>query len=368
MSALKDRLLARIALTGPMSVADYFAACLFDPAHGYYTTRDPFGVEGDFTTAPEISQMFGELLAVWAYRAWQGAGSPSPFVFAEIGPGRGTMMADMLRVLARLDGGAMLRAAQVHLVEASPRLAAVQRARLAGAPARPAWVDRVEALPDLPLVMLGNELFDAVPIRQYVKAGGAWRERMVGAVDGDLAFLAGALPADPALLPPDAARAPEGAIAEVAPQRAALMAAIAARIAAHGGAGLFPDYGYAQPACGDTLQAVKGHRPDPVLANPGAADLTAHVDFAALARAAAPAGLAARLCAQGDFLLALGLLERAGALGAGKPAAEQARLRDAVERLAGPEQMGRLFKVLAVGPAQTLWMPQVQGANISRQD
>ncbi|MBA91989.1 MAG: methyltransferase [Phyllobacteriaceae bacterium] len=357
MTALKDRLMARIALTGPMSVADYFAACLFDPAHGYYTTRDPFGAQGDFTTAPEISQMFGELLAVWAFRNWQAAGSPSPFVFAEIGPGRGTMMADMLRVLGRLDGGAILRAARVHLVEASPRLAAIQRERLAGAPAAPAWVDRGEALPALPLIIIGNELFDAVPVRQFVKAGGAWRERMVGAVEGDLAFLAGALPADPALLPPDAAHAPEGAIAEVAPQRAALMEVIAGRIATQGGAGLFPDYGYENPACGDTLQAVKRHRPDPVLAHPGAADLTAHVDFAALARAAASAGLAARIAGQGDFLLALGLLERAGALGAGKPAAEQERIRDAVERLAGSEQMGRLFSVLAVGPAQSLWMP-----------
>ncbi|PHP67396.1 methyltransferase [Zhengella mangrovi] len=356
MTALKEKLVRQIGLTGPMSVADYFAACLFDPEHGYYVTREPFGVRGDFTTAPEVSQMFGELVAAWAFSNWQAMGAPDRFVFAEIGPGRGTMMADMLRVLARLQGGAMMAAAHVHLVEASPRLRAVQQDRLRDAPASLTWVERIEDLPALPLIIVGNELFDAIPIRQYVKAGGQWRERMIGLVDGSLAFLAGAIPADPGLLPPDAAGAPDGAIAEIAPQRAALMDTIAAHLAGYGGAGLFPDYGYGQPACGDTLQAVKGHRPDPVLDHPGTADLTAHVDFAALARVAQGHGLAARLADQGDFLLRLGLLERAGSLGAGKSEAQQDAIREAVERLAGPEQMGKLFKVLGIGGKGLLQM------------
>jgi SAM-dependent MidA family methyltransferase len=346
MTALGDRLKRLIATQGPINVSDYMASCLYDPAHGYYTNREPFGAEGDFTTAPEISQMFGELLAAWLYNAWTEAGRPIPATIAEIGPGRGTLMQDVLRVLARLDRN-FLSGVTVALVETSPRLTEIQKARLVGAPVNPAWHTDISTLPDMPLFILGNEIFDAIPIRQYVRMKEGWRERLV-ALDGmdDFRFVAGPGVPDPVLLPPAAKDAPTGAIVELAPARSALMQEIAERIAARGGAGLFIDYGYPEPGTGDTLQALYRHSYDDIFAHPGEADLTAHVDFAALAAIAGTAGLQTQLSTQGEFLLGLGLLERTGALGAGRDAALQDRLRGEVERLAAPDQMGTLFKVL----------------------
>lgn len=348
MKPLAARIAAEIAAAGPMSVADFMARALFDPAAGYYTTREPFGARGDFVTAPEVSQMFGELCAVWLYAAWQASGAPPRPLIAEIGPGRGTLMKDLLRALRQIDA-AMLAGARIFMVEASPRLCAVQRATLAGAPAMPQWCARIDDLPGGPLFILGNELFDAIPIRQYVRTAAGWRERAVGLGDGGaLVFLAGAGTPDPALLPAAAATAPEGAIVEIAPARTALMEAIARRISDDGGAALFIDYGHPTAAVGDTLQAVRGHAYADVLSAPGTADLTAHVDFSALVRAAEARGLSARLMDQGDFLLGLGLLERAGRLGAAMDEAGREAVRQAVERLAGADAMGRLFKVLAV--------------------
>lgn len=350
MSRLKDRIASLIEATGPISVGEYMATCLFDPQHGYYTTREPFGVEGDFTTAPEISQMFGELVAVWLYRTWQALGRPMPVTLAEIGPGRGTLMKDMLRTFSRLDPDFM-NGATFAMIETSPRLREIQKATLAGAAAPVAWHETIAALPPAPLLIVGNELFDAIPIRQFIRQGQGWRERVVGLDDNnELAFFAGAGSIDLALLPAASATAPEGSIAEIAPARSALMQAIAERLAAEGGAGLFIDYGYCEPGLGDTLQAVRGHVYTDVLANPGEADLTAHVDFAALAAAAKNHGLAAHMTTQGGFLLAMGLLERAGGLGTAADAATREKISAAVERLAGPQAMGELFKVLAVLP------------------
>jgi SAM-dependent MidA family methyltransferase len=346
MTALGDRLKRLIAAQGPINVSDFMASCLYDPRDGYYPSREPFGAEGDFTTAPEISQMFGELLAAWFYNAWTEAGSPLPATVAEIGPGRGTLMLDMLRVFARLDN-AFLSGVTIALVETSPRLTDVQKTRLATAPARPAWHSSIATLQDAPLFIVGNEIFDAIPIRQYIRMAEGWRERLVALDDkDDFRFVAGPGAPDPALLPPVAKDAPAGAILELAPARSALMQEIAARIAAKGGAGLFIDYGYLEPAMGDTLQALYRHNYDDIFAHPGEADLTSHVDFAALVVAAKQAGLGTQLSTQGEFLLGLGLLERAGRLGAGCDIALQERLRSEVERLAGPEQMGTLFKVL----------------------
>ena len=357
MSALRARIAELIETTGPISVSQYWALCLYDPIDGYYMTREPFGRGGDFTTAPEVSQMFGEMVALWVHGAWQAAGAPQRFVLAEIGPGRGTLMKDMLRTLAKA-APALVDAAEVRLVEVSPRLRAVQADTLAGATGRIGWDDRVEQLPEGPLVIVGNEIFDALPIRQYVKAGGRWRERMV-ALDGagNLAFHAGAGMPDPALLPPDAADAAEGAIAELSPARAGLMDIIASRIAGEGGAGLFLDYGYLSPSTGDTLQALHRHAPDDSLAHPGEADLTSHVDFAALAEAARAHGLRTAAMTQADFLLAMGLLERAGRLGTPLDEAGRDRIRADVERLAGPQQMGDLFKALCVGATTPLPAP-----------
>lgn len=359
MTPLKRRLIERITVSGPMTVAEYFAACLFDPAQGYYTTKEPFGRGGDFITAPEVSQMFGELLAVWIVRNWDAMGRPAAFALAEIGPGRGTLMADMMRTLARIEGGACLAGTSVFLIEASPRLAAIQKQKLADAPVTPQWLATIDALPDLPLVILGNELFDAIPIRQFVRTKNEWRERMVTVTpdEMDLGFAIGAATLPDAGLAWTASPPREGDILEVAPARLALMEGIASRIAASGGAGLFIDYGFGAPGFADTLQAMKDHEFDPVLAHPGEADLTSHVDFSALSAVARAQGVFTRFKHQGDFLLKLGLLERAGALGAGKDEATQERIRSEVERLAGPDQMGDLFKVLAVGPEQTLWMP-----------
>ncbi|TAM95835.1 MAG: class I SAM-dependent methyltransferase [Rhizobiaceae bacterium] len=353
MTALGDRLKRLIAAQGPVNVSDYMATCLYDPAHGYYMSHEPFGLEGDFTTAPEISQMFGELLAAWLYNAWVEAGRPLPATVVEIGPGRGTLMQDMLRVFSKLDGR-FLPAVTVALVETSPRLSGIQKARLASAPKLPVWHTDIATLPDTPLFIVGNEIFDAIPIRQYVRVKEGWRERLVALDDkDDFRFVAGPGTPDPALLPAVAKRAPAGTIVEFAPARSALMDKIAARIAAKGGAGLFIDYGYLEPGTGDTLQALRQHAYDDVFAHPGEADLTAHVDFAALAAAAGAAGLQTQLSTQGDFLLKFGLLERAGHLGAGGDAVLQARLQAEVERLARPDQMGTLFKVLELKAGRT---------------
>ncbi|WP_367718420.1 class I SAM-dependent methyltransferase [Nitratireductor sp. GISD-1A_MAKvit] len=359
MKTLRDRIRAQIETAGPMSIADYMSLCLFDPEEGYYTTREPFGAEGDFTTAPEISQMFGELCAVWLYTAWKASGAPQMPVVAEIGPGRGTLMKDMLRTWTKIDP-AFRKQVRLFMIEASPRLSDVQRRTLDLSDGEATWIDDMVALPEGPLFIIGNELFDAIPIRQYVKTGTSWRERVVG-LDGNgkFAFMAGAGSADPALLPPGAENAPEGAVVELAPARNGLMARIAERIGRQGGAGLFIDYGYATPAPGDTLQAMRGHAYQDALLEPGKADLTAHVDFSALARAARQEGLSTALMTQGEFLLGLGLLERAGRLGADKNATEQQAIRRDVERLAGPDQMGTLFKVLAVTPSTVTVAPFV---------
>jgi SAM-dependent MidA family methyltransferase len=348
LPGLENKIVRLIEANGPLSVADYMAICLYDPEHGYYMTREPFGVSGDFTTAPEISQMFGELVAIWLFSSWHTLGAPSPVTLAEIGPGRGTMMKDMLRTFHRVDHSFAGRA-RIAMIETSPRLRDVQSATLGDEAGAIEWHDSMATLPSGPLLAVGNELFDAIPIRQYVKTGGRWCERAVGLDDtGDLIFVAAAGSLDPALLPPDAASAPEGAIAETAPARTALIDAIAGRIAADGGVGLFFDYGYVRPALGDTLQALRRHAHVEPLAEPGKADLTAHVDFFSLAQTAKAHGLDAHLMTQGDFLLGTGLIERAGKLGARADAATRRRLQDEAERLAGPDGMGTLFKVLAV--------------------
>ncbi len=348
MTPLGERIRETIAAGGPISVADYMAMCLFDPDHGYYTTRQPFGVDGDFTTAPEISQMFGEIVGVWIVAAWRALGSPAGAVIAEIGPGRGTLMKDVLRTIGRL-APTLERGSSLALIEASPRLVEVQRRTLTDAAHRLLWVASVDDLPAGPLFLVGNELFDAVPTRQFVRTPSGWRERMVGLnEDGDVGFFAGMASLDQGLLPASALHAPEGAVVEMAPARIAIMDDVAARIARQGGAALFFDYGSLDGGVGDTLQAVRRHDFDSVFAHPGEADLTSHVDFAALAREANRHGLATAATTQGEFLLAMGLLERAGALGADADETRREAIREEVARLASPEGMGDLFKVLAI--------------------
>jgi NADH dehydrogenase [ubiquinone] 1 alpha subcomplex assembly factor 7 len=341
MTALAEKLIRRIEAFGPITVSDYMAACLGDPEHGYYMTREPFGTGGDFITAPEVSQMFGELIGLWAVECWQRMGSPTRFALVEIGPGRGTLMADALRA-ARLAPG-FGQAAEIVLVETSQRLRAIQRTTLANHDVT--WLDRVDDLPDGPAILIANEFFDALPVRQFQRTEAGWAERMVGVADGKLAF--GLRPG--AAIEGLAADAPPGAIVEIASISASIMATLAERLQRFGGAMLAIDYGHAESGHGDTLQALRQHQFDDPLAHPAEADLTVHVDFAALASAARAQGArASRIWTQGDFLLALGLLERAGRLGAGKDATTQDAIRAAVERLAGPNAMGTLFKVLCV--------------------
>lgn len=331
-----------IEANGPMSVADYMAHCLGDPEHGYYAKRDPLGPDGDFVTAPEVSQMFGEIVGAWLVHAWRLCGAAEGVRLVELGPGRGTLMADILRVAARVP--ALRAGLSIHLVETSLVLRARQRQTLAAAEHPIHWHDTFNSVPAGPLLLVANEFFDALPVRQFVRKGGEWGERVVGLdATGKLAFGIGA----GRLGHPVAA--PEDAVMELRPAADTLMGEIAERLVAHGGGALIVDYGHAESGFGDTLQAVRGHRFADPLEAPGEADLTAHVDFAALARHAAAESAAVHgPMPQGDFLLALGLLERAGRLGAEADEATRGSLRAAVDRLAGEDEMGRLFKVLAI--------------------
>ena len=345
VTPLKERIAALIEANGPMPVSDYMALCLFDPQHGYYTTREPFGAAGDFVTAPDVSQMFGELVAAWLAHGWRETGAPSDAVLVEIGPGRGTLMLDMVRTLRRI---APPLASGVHMVETSTRLREMQRERLGEDGIAAEWHETIDTLPHAPLLIVANELFDALPTRQFVFTGDRWLERCVVLRDGALAFGTGT-----ASLPFPPAEA--GTIREIAPARDALMARVAMRLVEQDGLFLSFDYGH-EGGTGDTLQAVRGHSPIDPLATPGEADLTSHVDFDALAAAARSTGAhVLGPMAQGDFLLGLGLLERAGALGANADEAARNAIHDAVERLAGPDGMGTLFRALAVtSSARTL--------------
>lgn len=335
------RLLARrIAATGPITLADFMADCLLHPEHGYYTTRDPFGTAGDFITAPDISQMFGELLGLCLAQYWLDLGAPAAFTLAELGPGRGTLMADLLRATARVPG--FHRAAQVVLVEASPRLRARQRAALGDHPA--IWADAVADLPQAPLFLLANEFFDALPIRQFTRDARGWRETMVTLQQGALAF-AQAAPLPLGALDHRLADTAPGEVVETCPAAEPVMAEIAARIAAHGGLAIAIDYG-GWRSRGDTLQALRRHGFADPLAEPGLADLTAHVDFQALARAAAPCP--AHYTTQSALLQALGLQARAAALAGRLTGAALAAHLAATRRLSDPAEMGDLFKALAI--------------------
>ena len=349
--SLADLLRRRIRLTGPITVADFMAEALGHPDHGYYMTRDPFGAGGDFTTAPEISQMFGELIGLWCAEVWRTALAPKPVHLVELGPGRGTLMADALRAARKAP--AFLAAATVHLVETSPVLTAMQHQALAGHEAR--WHGALEEVPEGPMLLIANEFFDALPIRQFEKTCEGWRERMVGLDEGGETFRLGLAPGatvGEALIPEPVRRtAGEGEIAEVCPVGLSIARAIGERIARHGGAALIVDYGHAASAAGDTLQALGSHEHHEPLQDPGAVDLTAHVDFAALATAARDGGAIAHgPIAQGEFLTRLGIETRAAQLLANATDDLAADIEAARARLIGEEGMGYLFKAMAITP------------------
>ncbi len=350
MTALGDRLAARIARLGPITVADYMAEALTDPEAGYYMTGDPFGARGDFVTAPEVSQMFGELIGLWCADTWARMGRPDPVLLVELGPGRGTLMADALHALrVAPDCRAALRP---QLVEISPSLGVRQRETLAAAEVEARWHERLDQVPEGPLLVIANEFFDALPIRQFERRPEAWCERLVGLGPGGtgLVLALGPPSAQAQVLIPAALRAaPAGAVVEVSAPGIAIATEIGRRLAAHGGAALIVDYGHAAPRTGATLQAVRRHAAQAVLAEPGSADLTAHVDFAALARAATEAGARAYgPVDQGELLEALGIGTRAEALRGGASPAQAAAVDAARHRLTDAAEMGTLFKALAL--------------------
>ncbi|SMY05921.1 class I SAM-dependent methyltransferase [Flavimaricola marinus] len=342
MTPLAEQLIARIARTGPIPLSDYMAECLLHPQHGYYSTRDPLGAAGDFTTAPEVSQMFGELIGLCLAQTWKDQGKPAAIALAELGPGRGTLMADVLRATKGVPG--FHAVAQVHLVEASPVLRQAQADRVPQA----TWHDSIEGLPDLPLFLIANEFFDALPIRQFQRAEGGWSECVVGVQDGTLAYGLTS-PSPIARLEHRLEDTKPGDIVETCAPGQAVANRIGQQIEAHGGAALIIDYGDWRSQ-GDTFQAVARHGHVDPLSAPGQADLTAQVDFEALALAASPAKFT-RLTPQGVFLERLGITQRAEALAAKLSGPALETHIAAHRRLTHPAEMGHLFKVIGLTPS-----------------
>ena len=344
---LARKLAAWIASTGPITLHDYVEACLYDPDHGYYRKRNAIGQGGDFITAPEISQVFGELIGLWAGEVWRQMGAPPSVRLVELGPGRGTLMADALRALRVVRG--FLEAVSVHLVETSQPLREAQRAVLAPAAVPLFWHEDIASVPDGPVILIANEFVDCLPVRQFVfdAAAGGWRERMVAFEDGafGLAF-SPTLETPEGLDPAVANEVEDGAVFEQRPGVRGMMKAFAARSPF---ATLIVDYGHSRASFGDTVQAVKGHRFTGLFDAPGESDLTAHVDFVRLKRAAAEAHLMAfGPMPMGEWLLRLGLEARVGKLLSRASEGEAEDLRSRVARLIDPAQMGVLFKVLAL--------------------
>ena len=354
--SLKSRIVDLIEAQGPISVAQFMTLALLDPKEGYYATRDPLGTGGDFTTAPEISQMFGEMVGLWLVQAWADQGSPNNPRLVELGPGRGTLMADILRVAKVAPD--FIAELEVVLVEASPALQEIQAEKLRGSGADISWQNQFDdSLDGRPLFLVANEFFDALPLRQYVKTARGWCERMVTAADGELAFALAPVPVPASQIAADRAGAPDGGVYEVSPAAGALAEDIARVIASRGGAALIIDYGYGEAGgFSETLQAVSGHRFAEALAEPGEDDISAHVDFAALAQAGRRGGASVfGPVTQGLFLANIGIVERAEQLIQAN-AGEAASLLAATERLIGNDQMGKLFKALAFAPRSTTGM------------
>lgn len=333
--SLRDRLIAQIAQGGPISVAQYMAACLHDPRDGYYATRPALGEAGDFVTAPLVSQMFGELLGVWAAAAWAMLGEPDEIRLVELGPGDGTLMSDVLRA-GRMAPG-FLEAADVWLVETSEPLKSLQQDRLG---ARVRWAGSLAEVPEAaPTLLIANELLDCLPARQFVRTAIGWAEQLIGLdAGGRLAFTLNPTPT--AGLLPDA---PEGAVFEQSAAQEALGSELGGRLVRDGGAALLIDYGAATPGFGDTLQALTRHRKVNPLERPGEADLTVHADFPAVMAAARREGAKAAILTQGDFLARMGIGLRAEALVRSRPD-KAPMIGRQLNRLVAADQMGELFK------------------------
>jgi len=340
---LKDILIEQITASGPITLADYMAQCLMHPVHGYYQKEHVFGADGDFITAPEISQMFGEMTGLWLADRWIKMGKPNPVHLVELGPGRGTLMADMLRAISPVEG--FENAVNVHFIETSKQLRTLQREKVPNA----TWHDTLATVPDGPSLIIANEFFDALPLHQFEKHKGDWLERRVNVEGETFSLVLTAPSAKLALTPNELRKSPEGSVIEVCPAALSITGDIADRIASHGGAALIIDYGYRKSAVGDTFQAMKDHRFTDPLTEPGKADITAHVAFDQLKKAAEEKGTStAGPAAQGMFLMALGLGARAQQLSDTLDPIGQQRILSELKRLTASDEMGTLFKVLAV--------------------
>jgi NADH dehydrogenase [ubiquinone] 1 alpha subcomplex assembly factor 7 len=344
-SSLLEIIRNEISLEGPMPVERFMQLALSESRYGYYMTHDPLGAAGDFITAPEITQMFGELVGLWAAGVWTAMARPRQLRLVELGPGRGTLMQDALRAARIMPE--FRDAIDVHLIETSPVLREAQRTALAVSGIAATWHEQIDDVPEGPAIVIANEFFDALPVRHYIKTAAGWCERLIGlGADQQLMFGASRQP-EPSIR----TEAGEGAILEIGAAAYRMMLTVANRLVRQGGAVLVIDYGHTQTGTGETLQAVKKHHfVDPLL-EPGEADLTAHVDFAALARAARAVGADVHgPVPQGKFLMSLGISERAEALKRRAGATGAAEIDAALWRLTGTEdsQMGELFKVLCV--------------------
>lgn len=342
MSPLLPRLVSQIQENGPMTVGQFMQIALTDPSDGYYTNQNPFGRSGDFITAPEISQLFGEMIGIWAIDVWQKMGAPTKFQLIEAGPGRGTLMADVLRTIKKL-APPMLEAATVGLIEISPALKEKQKQLLSSLDVTINWHDQLDDIDGQPIIFLTNEFLDALPIRQFLFQEEKWHERAIGlSSDGALDWrLIPATITVPSRLTPKA-----GDIFEISTPAQTFCASVCEAIKNQDGAALFIDYGHLESGFGDTFQAVKEHQYVNVLEAVGQADLTAHIDFDPLVKIGKNADLTVKTTTQGAFLLAMGILERAGQLGSTLDVERQKNIQNDVERLAAPDKMGNLFKVM----------------------
>jgi len=340
---LEAHLARLIEAEGPIPIARYMAECLTHPEHGYYRRGDPFGARGDFVTAPEISQIFGELIGLWLAERWDAMGRPAGMRLVELGPGRGSLMRDILRALQVMPE--MLDGLSIHLVESNETLQAKQASGL-GADA--VWHARFEDIPPGPLFVIANEFFDALPVRQYVRTEQGWAERLVGKAEAGFEIVLGPPGPPPEGLPDRLVASAADTLVELCPRAEAVAEAVGARIAADGGAALVVDYGYLRSSPGESLQAVRRHQPVDIFDRPGESDLTAHVNFERLAAAGERGGaLPVGPVTQGQFLLSLGIEVRAALLSRRADPRQAMEIQAAVRRLTAPDMMGELFKVLA---------------------
>ncbi|WP_455481655.1 class I SAM-dependent methyltransferase [Bartonella sp. B35(2025)] len=355
MATLKEKIKEIIAHNGPITVSQYMTLALTDPQFGYYQKHHPFGCAGDFITAPEISQLFGEMIGIWTLASWKAQDCPIPFILAEIGPGRGTLMDDVLRTIQKLCTTAF-NAAEIFLIEISQRLAKEQKKRLSSYQKEIHSIENFSQIPSGPLFLIANEFFDTLPINQYIKINGEWRERRITVnQDGDFTFISTLHKLPSSCLQSYCSNIPDGIIFEHAPLRYQLMQQISNHLIQMKGSALLIDYGASDLAFGDTLQAISKHKFCNIFDAPGEHDLTSHVDFSFLKTIALEQGCFAEILEQREFLFQMGLLERAKRLGANKSAALQSKICQDIERLVNPDQMGKLFKVLHVNNKNILF-------------